>query len=86
MALGNLIGLRYNDEQLFTHYKSAVRDRSSAKQVRGRHSVHSVRFLPCMRYNYCHAGQSCCTDPDRLPVSVTTEEELTDTHVKVRQC
>ena len=25
-----------------------------------------VAFFPCLKYNYCRCGQSCCTDPGRV--------------------
>ncbi|KAK9916680.1 hypothetical protein WJX75_005703 [Coccomyxa subellipsoidea] len=80
VALGNLVGMRNDVEQLLAQVDHTVQHGSSWKLVSGRHSV---RFLPCMRYNYCHVGQSCCTDPGRLPVSLTTAAELLSSRVKV---
>ncbi len=49
-------------------------------QVGGR----TVCLFTCMRYNYCHVDQSCCTDPARLPVSLTSFDDLAAARVKVR--
>ena len=80
VALGNLVGMRNDVEQVLAQVDHTVQRGSSWKLVCGRHRV---RFLPCMRYNYCHVGQSCCTDPGRLPVSLTSAAELLSSRVKV---
>ena len=48
-------------------------------QVGGR----TVCLFSCMRYNYCHVDQSCCTDPARLPLSLTSFDDLAAARVKV---
>ena len=80
MALANALGVLNDEGQVLQRVKATVQQGSSSKMVGGRHSV---RFLPCMRYNYCHFAQSCCTDPGRLPFSLTTLQKLSDARVKV---
>lgn len=43
----------------------------------------TVCLFSCMRYNYCHVDQSCCTDPARLPLSLTSFDDLAAARVKV---
>ncbi|BDA41026.1 hypothetical protein COCOBI_01-6810 [Coccomyxa sp. Obi] len=80
VALANALGVMKDEGQVLRRVKATVQQGSSSKLVGG---CHSVRFLPCMRYNYCHCAQSCCTDPTRLPFSLTTAHELSDARVKV---
>jgi hypothetical protein len=81
VALSNLVGILNNGGEVLARVNGSVIDGRSCKLVAGRHIV---CFFPCMRYNYCHADQSCCTDPRRLPVSLTTLDELLGARVKVR--
>ena len=81
VALSSLVGILDNGPEVLSRVNGSVIDGRSCKLVAGRHSV---CFFPCMRYNYCHADQSCCTDPRRLPVSLTTLDELMGARVKVR--
>jgi hypothetical protein len=80
VALSNLVAINYDEPQVLSRVKESVIDGRSCKLVGGRHTV---CFFPCMRYNYCHVDQSCCTDPNRLPVSLTTLDELMNARVKV---
>ena len=83
VALSNLVGILHNGDEVLARVNGSVVDGRSCKRVAG---AHTVCFFPCMRYNYCHADQSCCTDPRRLPVSLTTLDELLGARVKVREC
>lgn len=83
MALSNLVSINYDEQQVLQRVNESVVDGRSCKLVGGKHTV---CFFPCMRYNYCHVDQSCCTDPNRLPVSLTTLDELMNTRVKVCCC
>lgn len=80
VALANALGMMNDEEQVLRRVKATVQHGSSSKLVGSRHNV---RLLPCMRYNYCHCAQNCCTDPARLPFSLTTADELSDARVKV---
>ena len=80
VALSNLVGILNNGDEVLARVNGSVLDGRSCKLVAGRHNV---CFFPCMRYNYCHHDQSCCTDPRRLPVSLTTLDELLGARVKV---
>ena len=84
VALSNLVDIHNNGEEVLSRVNTSVIEGRSCKLVAGRHNV---CFFPCMRYNYCHTDQSCCTDARRLPVSLTTLDELMSARVKVRlQC
>ena len=80
VALSNLVDIHNNAEEVLSRVNSSVIEGRSCKLVAGRHKV---CFFPCMRYNYCHTDQSCCTDAKRLPVSLTTLDELMSARVKV---
>jgi hypothetical protein len=82
VALSGLVGVLNNGGEVLARVNASVQDGRSCKLVAGRHAV---CFFPCMRYNYCHHDQSCCTHPDRLPVSLTSLDELLGTRVKVRR-
>jgi hypothetical protein len=81
VALSNLVDIHNNGGEVLSRLNASVIEGRSCKLVAGRHTV---CFLPCMRYNYCHTDQSCCTDAHRLPVSLTTLDELMSARVKVR--
>lgn len=81
VALSGLVGILNNGAEVLSRVNASVIDGRSCKLVAGRHNV---CFFPCMRYNYCHHDQSCCTDPTRLPVSLTSLDELLGTRVRVR--
>ena len=81
MALSGLVGVLNNGAEVLSRVNASVVDGRSCKLVAGRHAV---CFFPCMRYNYCHHDQSCCTHPARLPVALTSLDELLGTRVKVR--
>ena len=84
VALSNLVDIHNNGDEVLSRVNTSVIEGRSCKLVAGRHNV---CFFPCMRYNYCHTDQSCCTDARRLPVSLTTLDELMSARVKVRlQC
>ncbi len=80
VALSNLVSIHNNAEEVLSRVNASIVEGRSCKLVAGRHRV---CFFPCMRFNYCHADQSCCTDVGRLPVSLTTLEELMSARVKV---
>ena len=80
VALSNLVDIHNNGEEVLSRVNSSVIEGRSCKLVAGRHRV---CFFPCMCYNYCHTDQSCCTDAKRLPVSLTTLDELMSARVKV---
>ena len=79
VALSNLVSIHNNAEEVLSRVNASVVEGRSCKLVAGRHRV---CFFPCMRFNYCHAGQSCCTDAGRLPISLTTLNELMSARVK----
>lgn len=78
-ALTDLLGFDGNPEEVLSRVNASVQDGRSCKLVGGR----SVCFFTCLRYNYCHVDQSCCTDPARLPLSLTSFDELSAARVKV---
>ncbi len=80
VALSNLVGINNKGEEVLSRVNASVIEGRSCKLVAGRHTV---CFFPCMRYNYCHTDQSCCTDAKRLPVSLTTLDELMSARIKV---
>ena len=80
VALSNLVSIHDNAEEVLSRVNTSIVEGRSCKLVAGRHRV---CFFPCMRFNYCHADQSCCTDAGRLPVSLTTLDELMSARVKV---
>ena len=80
VALSNLVGINNRGAEVLSRVNASVVEGRSCKLVAGRHNV---CFFPCMRYNYCHTDQSCCTDAARLPVSLTTLDELMAARVKV---
>ena len=80
VALSNLVDINNRAEEVLSRVNASVIEGRSCNLVAGRHNV---CFFPCMRYNYCHTDQSCCTDAKRLPVSLTTLDELMSARVKV---
>ena len=80
VALSKLASIHNNAGEVLSRVNTSIVEGRSCKLVAGRHRV---CFFPCMRFNYCHADQSCCTDARRLPVSLTTLNELMSARVKV---
>jgi len=81
IVLADIMGMRDNGAEVFTRMNDSIVNGASCKLVGGRHRV---CLFTCLRYNYCHTDQSCCTDPMRLPISLTTYEDLMLARVKVR--
>ena len=66
-----------NERALLGHLAASMRHGRSCLQlpVTGGASG-TVCLLPCLRWNYCHDDQSCCTSPLRLPLALTSRARL----------
>ena len=77
VALGNYLGVHGRERALLSHLEASVRHGRSYLQVQTAGGGNAtVCLLPCHRWNYCHDDQSCCTSPWRLPLALTTREQL----------
>ena len=77
VALGTYLGVHEREGALLGHLEAAVqRGRSCLAAPAAGGSVGAVCLLPCHRWNYCHDDQSCCTSPGRLPLELTSREQL----------
>ncbi|KAK9814423.1 hypothetical protein WJX72_005744 [[Myrmecia] bisecta] len=72
IALGDYVELRNNERAVYATQTAAVREARACKQA----GNSTVCFLTCLRYNYCHTDESCCTDAARLPISLQSFDEL----------
>ncbi|KAK9822241.1 hypothetical protein WJX81_005013 [Elliptochloris bilobata] len=80
LALASYLGVLNNETALLRHLDAAISGGRSclAVPVRGSggSSTGTVCLLPCLRWNYCHDDQSCCTSPARLPLGLTSRAQL----------
>ena len=77
VALGRYLGVHGRERALLGHLEASVRRGRSCLQVPTAGGGNgTVCLLPCHRWNYCHDDQSCCTSPRRLPLALTTREQL----------
>lgn len=77
LALASYLGVLNNEAALLGHLDAAIGGGRSclAVPVAGG-GAGAVCLLPCLRWNYCHDDQSCCTSPARLPLSLTSRGAL----------
>ncbi|CAL8466513.1 g6049 [Coccomyxa elongata] len=78
-VLIDILGFNDKPEKVLAHVNASVQDGRTCLQV----GSSTVCLFTCMRYNYCHVDQSCCTDPARLPLSLTSFDDLSAARVKV---
>lgn len=78
-VLIDILGFNDRPDRVLAHVNASVQDGRTCLQVGGR----TVCLFTCMRYNYCHVDQSCCTDPARLPLALTSFDDLSAARVKV---
>ena len=77
VALGTYLGVHNREGPLLAHLAASLqRGRSCMTVPAGSRGNSTVCLLPCHRWNYCHDDQSCCTADYRLPMSLTTREQL----------
>lgn len=77
VALGTYLGVHEREGALLRHLEAAVqRGRSCLAAPAAGGGAGALCLLPCHRWNYCHDDQSCCTSPARLPLDVTSREQL----------
>ena len=77
LALASYLGVLNNEAALLGHLDAAIGGGRSclAVPVAGG-GAGAVCLLPCLRWNYCHDDQSCCTSPGRLPLGLTSTGAL----------
>jgi hypothetical protein len=83
IAISDTVNMREQPQTVMEALQNAVRYNQHCKHVLGKYDV---CFFPCMKYNYCHLQQSCCTDPTdarRLPFSMDSGADLAASGVKV---
>ena len=65
------------EQALLGHLAASVRHGRSCLQLPVAGGAYgTVCLLPCLRWNYCHDDQSCCTSPLRLPLALTSRARL----------
>lgn len=77
LALASYLGVLNNEAALLGHLDAAIGGGRSCLAVPlARGGAGAVCLLPCLRWNYCHDDQSCCTSPARLPLGLTSRGAL----------
>ena len=77
LALASYVGVLNNEAALLGHLDAAIgAGRSCLAVPLAGGGAGAVCLLPCLRWNYCHDDQSCCTSPGRLPLGLTSRGAL----------
>lgn len=80
IAIGEYLGIQNVADRVHEIHDRALENDHCIVPVREKFEI---LFLPCLKYNFCNCGQSCCTDPDRSDWHPKTAEDFERVGLKV---